>query len=82
MCDVHLIELRREYGVAWMGRCSSCAQPIQGSCDVVYGELDDGSPGVQVLRYHPDCLEGIEDDGVDEGNGCFQYGTVSEVISA
>ena len=76
MCDVHLIELRREHGVHWHGQCSACGNVIDGVGDVVYGELDDGTPGVQVLRYHPDCLDAIEDDGVEENDGCFTFGQV------
>lgn len=81
MCDVHLDEIKREYGVTWHGKCSFCEEPINGKCDVVYGTLDDGSPGLHVMRYHPDCLDGIEFDGQDENDGCFSYGVVTEILN-
>lgn len=79
MCDVHLIETKRDQ-VIWQGRCSFCEGEIDGDCSVVYGILDDGTPGVHVLRYHPDCLDGIEFEGHDENDGCFSYGRVSETL--
>lgn len=80
MCDVHLIEIRREHIDHWIGACSCCSDKIDGECDVVLGRLDDGTPGIQVLRYHPECLDGIELEGHDENEGCFTYGEVSEVL--
>lgn len=66
--------------VRWRGACSFCERLIDGDCSVVYGRLDDGTPGLQVLRYHPGCLDGIEYEGQDEHEGCFHYGRVSEVM--
>lgn len=80
MCNVHLTEQHREHGVSWNGFCSFCSERIHGLCDVVYGVLDDGTPGVQVLRYHPGCLDGIEYGGMAENDGWFNYGTVAEVL--
>lgn len=79
MCEVHLIERARKRAT-WQGPCSFCGGLIDGQCDVVYGTLDDGTPGVQVLRYHPDCLDGIEYDGQDENDGCFSYGRICETL--
>jgi hypothetical protein len=74
MCDVHLIETERRHLAHWQGLCSFCEDQINGPCDEVVGELDDGSPGSHHFHYHPDCLDGIEYDGVEENDGCFSYG--------
>jgi hypothetical protein len=79
MCDVHLIETERQR-TTWRGLCAFCEGEIHGDCAVVDGTLDNGTPGVQVLRYHPDCLDGIEYEGQDENDGRFSYGRISETL--
>ncbi len=78
MCDAHLIEKARSRLLQWRGPCSFCDGAIDGACDLVAGELDDGSPGLLIFYYHPDCLDGIEYDGVDDNDGCFTYGRPSD----
>lgn len=80
MCDVHLIESGRESIAHWSGSCSYCCNPINGPAAIVRGTLDDGSPGIVELHYHPDCLDGFEYEGIDDNDGCFSYGTPTAVL--
>lgn len=82
MCDAHLIETKRRSLAHWVGKCSFCERKIRGRCDVVVGVLDDGSPEVLCFHYHPDCLDGIEYEGVDENDGCFSYGRPTGDVAA
>ena len=77
MCDVHLVETSRRRLAHWRGPCSFCERKVDGAADVVVGHLDDGSPGTLEFHYHPDCLDVIEYDDVDENDGCFSYGVPS-----
>jgi hypothetical protein len=80
MCDVHLIEHSR-LPVKWKGQCSLCGSRINGNCIEIRGHLDDGTPGIQVLRYHLDCIGDVDDSDPNEHDGCRWYGTISETIA-
>ena len=76
MCDVHLIESRREVRGDVQGNCCYCNRPIEGDCIYVVGCLDDGTPGELAFAYHRDCAEEMQydDEAIRENEGCFSYG--------
>ena len=83
MCDVHLVETRRES--LWSDEgitCCYCQYVIEASAVRIEGTLDDGSPGTHVFMYHEDCVWDMEHDLSEENDGCFSYGTPLETTPA
>jgi hypothetical protein len=77
MCDVHLIETRRETRTNVRCACGYCGEAITGTCTYIVGTLDDGSPGEYAFAYHAECVLDMEFDAetIAEHDGCFSYGS-------
>lgn len=82
MCEVHLIESKRERCESICAACAYCEASISGPGIRVEGCLDDGSPGILEFFYHEDCALFMEydQDEIAENDGCFSYGSPSRVI--
>ena len=83
MCDVHLVEASRQTCHVKEGTaCCYCGAKVSGEAVVIEGPLDDGSPGLHRFVYHEECVWDMEHDldEIDEHDGCFSYGTATEII--